>query len=151
MTTATRIAFQTALRAASVELLTEFAADAGIKLQVYPGRPASIFPPTAFVDRIRERLTYLGPTFRQRVPQADVVIVHGNYDSKDAAEQKDAFIDAFLDWCLDRYHAAGANTLVAVVATEDDPNYVPEWLPVKDGRQPMFYATLVQLEGLALD
>jgi hypothetical protein len=151
MTLATRIAFQTAMRAASVELLTDFASDAGIKLQVYPGRPASVFPPCAFVDRIRERLTYLGPTFRQRTPQADIVVIHGDYDSKEAANNKDAFVDAFLDWALDRYHAAGANTLVAVVATEDDPNYVPDWLPAKDGRQPMYYATLVQLEGLALD
>lgn len=147
----TRLQFQTAMRAASVQLLSDFAADAGIKLQVYPGRPATVFPPCAFVDRIRERLVYYGPESRQRTPQADVIVIHGNFDSKDAAEQKDAFVDAFLDWTLERYHAAGSNTLVAVVATEDDPDYTPDWLPAKDGRQPMFYATLVQLEGLALD
>jgi hypothetical protein len=147
----TRLQFQTAMRAASVQLLTEFAQDAGIRLQVYPGRPASVNPPTAFVDRIRERLVYYGPESRQRTPQADVVVIHGVYDSKEAVDQKDAFVDAFLDWTLERYHAAGSNTLVAVVATEDDPNYVPDWLPAKDGRQPMYYATLVQLEGLALD
>lgn len=151
MTVATRVAFQTAMRAAAVELLTTFAEETGVKLQVYPGRPASVFPPCAFVDRIRERLTYLGPTSRQRLPQADVIVIHGNYDSKDAAEQKDAFVDAFLDWVLDRYHAAGTNTLIAVLGTEDDPNYVPDWLPPRDGRQPMYYATLIQLEGLALD
>lgn len=151
MSLATRIQFQTAMRAASVELLKDFAEDAGIKLQVYPGRPASIFAPCAFVDRLRERITYLGPTSRQRVPQADVLVIHGNYDSKDAAAQKDAFVDAFLDWVTERYHQAGANTLIAVVGTEDDPNYVPDWLPPKDGRQPMYYATLIQMEGLALD
>jgi len=147
----TRVAFQTAMRAAAVQLLTDFALDTGIKLQVYPGRPASIFPPTAFVDRIRERIAYLGPTSRQRVPTADVVVIHGLFDSKDAADQKDAFVDGFLDWTLDRYHSAGSNTLVAVVATEDDPNYVPDWMPPKEGRQPMYYATLMALEGLALD
>ncbi len=143
----TRLQFQTAMRAASVGLLADFAADAGIKLQVYPGRPALVLPPCAFVDRIRERIAYVGPDSRQRSPVADVVVVHGVYDSKDAAEQKDAFVDAFLDWSLERYHAAGSNTLIAVTATEDDPTYLPDWLPPKDGRQPMFYATLMQLEG----
>lgn len=143
----TRLQFQTEMRAASVQLLTEFASDAGIKLQVYPGRPASVFPPCAFVDRIRERIAYVGPTSRQRSPTADVVVIHGDYDSKEAATNKDAFVDAFLDWTLDRFHAAGSNTTIAVVATEDDPNYIPDWLPAKDGRQPMFYATLMQLEG----
>lgn len=151
MTLTARLQFQTAMRAASVKLLTDYAEDAGIKLQVYPGRPATINPPTAFVDRIRERIAYYGPDSRQRTPQADVVVVHGDFDSKEAANNKDAFVDAFLDWVLVRYHAAGNNTLIAVVATEDDPNYVPDWLPAKDGRQPMFYATLMQLEGLALD
>lgn len=149
MTLATRIAFQTAMRAAAVQLLTDYAEDSGTKLQVYPGRPASIFPPCAFVDRIRESLAYLGPTSRQRVPQADIVIIHDKYDSKDAADQKDAFVDAFLDWVLDRYHSAGSNTLLAVTGTEDDPNYVPDWLP--PDRQRQYYATLVTLEGLALD
>ena len=151
MTLTQRIAFQSAMRQASAQLLRDFAEDTGTPLQVYPARPASIFPPTAFVDRIRERIAYLGPTTRQRTPQADVVVIHGLFDSKDAAEQRDAFVDGFLDWVLDRYHAAGANTLVAVVATEDDPNYVPDWLPPKNGTQPMYYATLIQLEGLALD
>lgn len=149
--TATRVAFQAAMRAAAVDLLTDYAANRNIKLQVYPGRPASIFPPTAFVDRIRERLVYLGPTSRQRVPTADVVVIHGLFDSAEAASQKDDFVDGFLDYTLDRYHSAGTNTLVAVTATEDDPNYVPDWIAPREGRQPMYYATLMSLEGLALD
>ena len=110
----TRLAFQTAMRAASVQLLSDFAIDTGVKLQVYKGRPASVNPPCAFVDRIRERIAYVGPTSRQRTPQADVVVIHGNYDSAEAADNKDAFVDAFLDWALDRYHAAGSNTTIAV-------------------------------------
>jgi hypothetical protein len=139
------------MRAAAVELLRDSGLDMGIKLQVYPGRPASIAPPCAFVDRIRERIAYVGPTSRQRVPQADVYVIHGLFDSKEAADQKDAFVDGFLDWILSRYHAAGSNTLIAAVGTEDDPNYVPDWLPPVNGRQAVYYATLIQLEGLLLD
>jgi hypothetical protein len=139
--------FQAAVRAASVQLLTDYRADAGIKLQVYPGRPRTISPPTAFVDLIRESIAYVGITLRQRTPQAEMVVIHGLFDSKDTADQKDAFVDGFLDWVNERYHAAGANTLVAVVSTEDIPNYIPDWLPPEQQRS--YYATQITLEGFA--
>jgi len=145
------VSLTTDMRAACVTLLTDYAASASVKLQVYPGRPASIFPPTAFVDRVRERIAYIGPTLMQRTPQVDVVVIHGAFDSKEAADQKDAFVDGFLAWQVTRFHQAGANTLIAVTATEDDPNYVPDWMPLnREGKQSMYYATLIQLEGLAL-
>ena len=74
-------------------------------------------------------------------------VLHGLFDSKDAADQRDAFVDGFLDWAIDRYHAAGANTLVAVRAVQDLPNYVPDWLPPEEQRT--YYATRLSLEGLA--
>jgi hypothetical protein len=146
-----RIAMQTAMRAASVELLTDYASEIvdyepRVRLQIYPGRPRSIHPPTAFIDGIRETITYTA--LHQRVPRADVIVIHGLFDSKDATENKDTFVDGFIDWVLDRYHAAGANTLLAVVATEDIPDYVPEWLPPAEQRT--YYATRIELEGLAL-
>ena len=137
--------FQADIRAAAVTLLRDYAASAGIKLQVYPGRPRSIYPPTAFVDLIRESIDYVGITLRHRTPAAEVIVIHGIFDSKEAADQKDAFIDGFLDWVTARYHAAGANTLVAVTATEDLPNYVPEWMPPE--QQLVYYATRVTVEG----
>lgn len=139
---------QADLRAASVELLADYAANAGVKLQVYPARPRSIAPPTAFVDVIRESIEYIGPTLRQRRPIAEMVVIHGIFDSKEAADQKDAFVDGFLDWVVTRYHQAGANTLVGVTDTEDLPNYVPEWMPPP--QQLVYYATRITLEGLAL-
>jgi hypothetical protein len=139
---------QADLRAAAAQLLTDYATSAGTKLQVYPGRPRSIFPPTAFVDVIRETIEYVGVTLRQRRPTAEVVVIHSDIDSKGAADQKDAFVDAFLDWVTDRYHAVGSNTLVAVTETEDLPNYVPEWMPPE--QQLVYYATRITLEGLAL-
>jgi hypothetical protein len=137
------------MRAASVELLTDYASATNIGLQVYPGRPRSIYPPCAFVDRLRESISLVGPTTRHRFPTADVIVVHGLFDSAEAAENKDAFVDGFLDWVLDRYHSAGANTLIHAASTEDDPNYVPDWMPPDQQKQ--YYATLVRLEGFAAD
>jgi hypothetical protein len=145
----TRIAFQTAMRAAAVALLTDYKADRGIPLQIYPARPRTVVPPCAFVDRLRERVTFTGATLRQRVPSVEVVVLHGLFDSKDAADQRDEFVDGFTEWVLDNYHAAGANTLIGAVETEDDPSYVPDWQPQEVQRS--YYATRITLEGLALD
>jgi hypothetical protein len=143
-----RIPFQSLMRAAAVSLLTDYAASTTppITLQVYPARPRSIAPPTGFVDAIRESITYTA--LHQRVPTADVIVVHGIFDSKEAADQKDAFVDGFVDYVMDRFHEAGANTLVAVTETEDLPDYVPEWMPPNEQRT--YYATRISLEGLAL-
>ncbi len=146
---ALRIAFQTAMRAAAVTLLTDYAFDRSIKLQVYPARPRSIAPPTAFVDKITERIVYIGPQLMQRTPTVEIVVLHGLFDSQDAANQRDAFVDGFLDWQADRFHAAGPNTLIGGVSIEDDPEYVPTWQPPEVQRT--YYATRIGLEGLALD
>lgn len=142
-----RIAMQTAMRAAAVTELTAYAADASVALQVYPGRPRSINPPTAFVDRLTESINYTG--LNQRVPQAEVLVLHGLFDSKEAVTQRDAFVDGFVDWMLDRFHSAGANTLCAIVGIDDDPEYVPTWQPPDVQRT--YYATRITLEGLALE
>lgn len=148
------VAFQTAMRAAAVDLLRDFADEMvgdppakRLKLQVYAGRPRTIIPPTAFVDGIRESIEYTGPTLHQRTPTVDVIVLHGIWDTADTADQKDAFVDDFLGWCLTRYHAAGGNTLLAIVETEDLPDYVPEWLPPEQQRT--YYATRIALEGFA--
>ena len=140
--------FQLDVRYAAVGMLTDYAAHAGVKLQVYPARPRTIAPPTAFVDLIHESIVYTGPTLRQRSPVVEMVVIHGVFDSKDAADQKDAFVDGFLDWVNVRYHAAGANTTVGVTDTEDVPDYVPTWLPAE--QRLLYYATRLSMEGLAL-
>lgn len=146
--------FQADFRAACVSLLTDYAEDdtghtgtPNSRLQVYPARPRTILPPTAFVDLIREAIAYSGPTLRQRTPTAEVIVIHGLFDSKDAAENKDRFVDGFLDWTLTRYHEAGENTLIAGVETEDIPNYVPDW--IEPDKQRTYYATRIAMEGYA--
>ena len=145
----TRVPFRTDCRAAAVTLLTEFAAQTSpaTKLQVYPGRPRSINPPTAFVDGIRESYSYTNVTWRLRTPTVEVIVLWGLFDSKVAVDQADAFADAFLDWVTDRYHAAGANTTIAISSIEDDPTYVPDWLPPAEQRT--YFASRISLEGFA--
>lgn len=145
--TFTTIPFQTQMRAAAVDLLTDYAFDAAIKLQVYPGRPRTLYPPSAFVDRLAETVVYTGPTMRQRTPRVIVVAVWGLFDSAEAVAQRDAFVDGFLDWVTDRFHAAGDTTLIAAIATEDVPSFVPDWVPPE--QQLTYYATEITLEGYA--
>lgn len=148
----TRIAFQAAVRAAAVEMLEAYKASAGITLQVYPGRPSSLFPPTAFVDRLTEQAVYPGSvTWRQRTVRAEVVVVFGIFDTAAAVAQKDAFVDSFMDWVTDDVHAAGTNTTIALVSADDEPAWSPDWRPanVQNGPNPTYYATRLVLEGFA--
>lgn len=135
------------MRAAAVTMLEAYAASASVKLQVYRARPRSINPPTAFVDRIHEAISDTGISLRQRTPTVEVIVIHGLFDSGDTVDQKDAFVDGFLDWVAVNYHAAGANTLIAGVATDDIPAYVPDWMPPH--QQETYYATQISLEGYA--
>ena len=128
------MSFRAAMRAAAVTLL------------VYPARPRTVNPPTAFVDGFTERVDYTG--LYQRHPTAEVIVVHGLFDSKEAADQADAFVDGFLVWVVARIHAAGGNTSVGIVGIEDIPDYVNAW--VRPEEQRTYYATRISLEGLAL-
>lgn len=137
------------MRAAAVALLEGYKAVAQTSLQVYPGRPLTLNPPTAFIDRISEKVEHVGPVRRRRMPTVQVVVLHGIFDSAEAVAQGDAFVDGFLNYVVEQYHAAGVNTTLGVRETADDPNYVPDWLP--PNRQQQYYATVIALEGLALD
>ena len=142
----TRIAFQTAMRTAAVAFLEDYRDSAGITLSVYRARPRHLAPPHAFVESIGETISYTA--LNQRQPRAEIVVVHGLFDSGAAADQRDGFIDGLIDWSFDRFHQAGANTTVAIVSIDDDPVYVPDWLP--EGERQSYYATRITLEGLAL-
>ena len=143
MTLQTRIPFETMMRAAAVQLLTDFRQEFDIKLQVYPARPRTILPPCAFVDKLREVIGFDG--LRQRTVQVDIVIVWGVFDSAEAADQRDAFVDNFVDWTSDRYHAAGGSTVIEPRTIEDDPTFVAEWLPPE--RLEVWFASTFTLEG----
>ena len=139
--------FRAALRAAAVTLLEGYkAANNGSLTQIYPGRPASFYAPCAFVEAINEPDINYTAQMVQRTPRAEIRLVHGTFDSAEAVSQQDALVDGFLQYVIDNKHAASARSLVAVVAVQDEPGWVPEWLPDKS-----FYSTVVVLEGAALD
>ena len=133
-----------------MSLLTDCAADASITMQVYKARPRSLYPPTGFVDLMRDEVgPHFGPTVAQHTPIVEVVTVWGLFDSAEAADQRDSFVDAFHDWTRENYHEAGANTLVTVRSLDDIPDFVPDWLPPEE--QGPYYATRIVLEGFATD
>jgi hypothetical protein len=139
-----------ALRAACVDFLEDYKASLaspGNRMQIYPARPASIHPPTGFIDVLRDSIADV--TFGwQRTPQAELVIIHALFDTKDAANQADIAVDGLLDWIFPRFHDAGANTTLGVRAVEDDPTYDPDWMPTPaNGIRPVYFATRITLEG----
>jgi len=136
---------QAAYRQAAAAFLQDYAGYAGVTLQVYPARPRTLFPPTGFVDRITETYTSFTERTFQRVPLVTVVVVFGLFDSKDAADQKDAFVDGFVDWSYAHGHESGPNSLIRASEAEDLPDYVNDWAPPEQQRT--YYAVRITLEG----
>jgi hypothetical protein len=116
-----------------------------VKLQVYPGRPRSIYAPCAFVDAIRESIDYTQSVLSGRTAEVDVVVLHGLMDTAEAATQKDAFVDGFLAYVYANIHAAGGIRTFGAVSTEDVPDYVPDWLPPNEQRT--YYGSRITLQG----
>jgi len=145
---------QTDYRAAVVDLLTDYAASVSLTLQIYRARPRSINPPTAFIDSMAETLEATGPMggtriLYQRTPTVEVVVVHGRFDDGVAVDQRDVFCDGFVEFAANNFHVAGANTEIQVTRIEDDPTFVPDWLP-EDVRR-TYYGTRITLEGYVGD
>jgi hypothetical protein len=140
---------QAAYRAAAVSFLSGYATAASVKLQVFRARPGSIFPPCGFVDRMTETIDPIGVAEYQRTPRAELMVLHGVFDSGDTVDQRDAFVDGFVDYVKVRVGEAGDNSLVAVVSIEDEPTFVPDWL--KPELQRTYYGTRITLEGYVGD
>jgi len=137
--------FRADLRAAAVTLLEGYkTANPDALRQIYPGRPASIYPACAFVDAINDPTILYTAGPRQRAPTVDVILIQGEFDSKEAATNQDALVDGFLDYVTANKHAAGGSTLVTVASITDLPAYQPDWIT----DAPFYYATRLTLEGL---
>lgn len=150
--------FRADVRAACISLLEGYKAavnaqrvidmnDKPFVLQIYPGRPRTINPPTAFVDRIYESIVYTGPELVQRTTRADIVVLYGQFDSAEAVAQADAFVDGFLDYVTGLVHEAGPNTTVGITEAEDLPTFVNEWVAPTEQRS--YFGTRYTLEGFA--
>lgn len=140
------LAFETAVRAGAVSILEGYRTSADVKLQVYRARPASVNAPSAFVDRMTDRIEHTA-SLRQRYVRAEVIVLHGLFDSGEAVDQRDAFVDGFFDYIRDQLFEAAAGTTLDLVNVEDIPVYVPDWLRLEAQRS--YYATRLTLEGFA--
>jgi hypothetical protein len=151
MITFTAIPFHKLMREAVVALLTAYRQAAGIGLQIYPGRPESILPPTAFREQQPEdqRSNDLLRQ-RQRTIQSQWLIVWGLFDSAEAAAQRDDFVDGFTALVLDNPHQAHPNTEIHIPpgGVVDIPVWNPDWGSDLQ-RNTSFYATRITVEGFA--
>jgi hypothetical protein len=142
------LGFRADLRAAAVTLLRGYkTANPNALKQIYPGRPLSIFAPCAFIDSISESGIDYTPAGMQRTPAVSIRFVQGQFDSEDTVTGQDALVDGFIDYVVANRHAAGANTLSVLTSVDDDPSWVPEWIP---DPQRAYYSTVVVLSGEGL-
>lgn len=140
------------MRAAAVGMLVDCAANASVTMQVYPARPMSLYPPTGFVSEMADDTAPFPGTSHlfQHTPKVEVVCVWGQFDSKEAANQRDAFVDAYHAWVRERPHEAGGRTLIGPSALNDIPVFNPDWGNDAQ-RNTSYYATRIVLEGFATD
>ena len=139
-------------RAAAVTLLTDCATNASVNLQVYRGRPMSIFPPTGFVDSMSDETPPFPGTssLYQHNRLIEVVLIWGLFDSGEAVDQRDAFVQAFHDWTRARVHSASAESLIGPRSLSDVPSFLPDW-GSEAQRETTYFATRILLEGFATD
>lgn len=143
---------QAAYRAAAVTMLRECANNASVTLQTYEARPMTLHPPHGFVSEMGDSTEpFPGTsTLYQHTPLVEVIVVWGLFDSKEAATQRDSFVDAYHDWVRARPHQAGANTLIGPRSLNDIPVFNPDW-GNEAQRNSSYYATRIVLEGFATD
>ena len=115
--------------------------------QTYPGRPLSIFAPSAFIEAIDEADITYTPAGMQRTPAVRVRLVQGAFDSADTVDSSDLLVDAFIEYVVDNRHAAGPNTLFLVESVDDEAGWFPEWIP---DPQRAYFASVVTLRGEGL-
>ncbi len=138
--------FAAQVRTATMSLLNGTASAAGIKLQTYRGRPRDIKPPTAFIDLFRETWTdYTGVIYAAHNITVEAIVLFGLFDSGEAVDQRDRFMDSFYEYALPLYHVAGGNSTFAVTEAVDDPTYVPDWLQPSEQRT--YFSTRISLEA----
>ncbi len=140
--------FHRLMRAGVFDLLDEYKTSSGIKLGLYPARPISLYPPHAFCDFQNEDPLLTTQGTRQRNLHSSWIIVWGLFDSKEAVDQRDAFVDGFSAYVLDQFHKVGGATDLYVGSVADLPTFQPDWGDQQQ-QATVYYATRITLEGFA--
>ena len=129
--------------------LQAFKVASGLRLQIYPGRPRTLVPPSIWQDSRRDTISFRGArdvNFMGHVMTTELVALHGLFDSAEAVSQRDAFVDGFTSYIRANRDTglAGPNSVLLSMTLNDVPNYVPDWVPERD--QLVYFATLITLE-----
>ncbi len=139
-------------RSAATTTLGAYASAASVDLNVYRGRPRSIKAPHAFVDRVSESVTYAAGTMMARTVSVEIVVLWGLFDSGEAVDQRDAFVDGYVAYLRSvQFTAAGPNATFAVVSSEDDPVFIPDWIAPSERNATAYFATRIVVEGYTGD
>jgi hypothetical protein len=143
-----RLALQTGARAGTVTLVEAYRTTTGLSLgQLYRGRPTQIKAPSVWIDSIVENTDAFTVEESQRVVRVTLRIVWRVYDTGDAVDQRDRFVDGFYDHVqTSGYHAFGANSECNWIGVTDDPAWTPDWIV---GDTESYFLTEITLEGRA--
>jgi hypothetical protein len=142
-----RLALQTAARAGTVTLVNGYRTAASLDLgQLYRARPAEIKAPSVWVDALVEDADAFTREESQRVVRVTLRVVWRKYDTGQAVDQRDRFVDGFYAHVMDNYHAFGGNAECNWVGVRDDPDWTPDWIPEDTGS---YFLTEITLEGRA--
>lgn len=121
---------------------------AGIRLNVYAGRPRTIEPPHAWIDARHDTISSIvAGSAMDHSAIVEVIVVHGLFDSESAVTQRDAWVDGFNSYLRDQLRGrglAGGNSVLERWRVDDIPNFTPDWLPERE--RTTYYATLYRLE-----
>ena len=140
--------------AGTVTLVDDYRTAASLELgQLYRARPMQIKAPSVWVDSIVENTSAFTVEESQRVVRVTLRVVWRIYDSGDAVDQRDKFVDGFYAHVKDNPDAFGPNAECDWIGVSDDPGWVPDWT-VGSGTRPTgdnetYYLTEITLEGRA--
>jgi len=138
---------QTKARAGTVKLVDDYRTAASLDLgQLYRARPKQIKAPSIWIDSIVENTDAFTVEESQRLVRVTLRNVWRKYDTGDAVDQRDRYVDGFYGHVTDNYHAFGPNTLVSWIGVTDDPDWTPDWIP---GDTESYFLTEITLEGTA--
>lgn len=143
-----RLPLHTNARAGTVTMVRAYADANSLDIgQLYRARPKGAPSlPSVYVDGITESTDSFTRTESQRSVLVRLRCVWGKYDSGDAVDQRDRFVDGFYGYVMDSgQDAFGANAVIYWRAVSDTPDWTPEWL---DQSEP-YYMTEITLEGQA--
>lgn len=134
------------LTSSIMSALDAYRDSAGIRLTTYPGRPVTITPPHAWIDERHDQITSIvAGSAMDHTATVHVVVVHGTFDSKEAVDQRDAWVDGFNSYLRDSLRGrglAGGNSVLESWSVDDTPDYTPSWTETARA----YYATVYRLE-----